>query len=142
MKRILMILTALAICVSASAQTESERLEQKYDLMVSRLGPAGVGVQVVLDQWQKVDSTNAKMLFARFSYLFTKAQTPEVVAKPTKKYLGMEPVLSLKDSLGNDVYYYQENIFDDEDTIEWLKEKYKSDAMAWFKEEHLIEEEE
>lgn len=114
MKRILMILTALAICVSASAQTESERLEQKYDLMVSRLGPAGVGVQVVLDQWQKVDSTNAKMLFARFSYLFTKAQTPEVVAKPTKKYLGMEPVLSLKDSLGNDVYYYQENIFDDE----------------------------
>ena len=102
--------------VSAKEATDIRRefIEQKYDLMVSRLGPAGVGVQVVLDQWQKVDSTNAKMLFARFSYLFTKAQTPEVVAKPTKKYLGMEPVLSLKDSLGNDVYYYQENIFDDE----------------------------
>ena len=26
----------------------------------------------------------------------------------------MEPILSLKDSLGNDIYYYQENIFDDE----------------------------
>lgn len=107
-------LTAMAVCLSAYAQTESERYEQRYDLLVSRLGPAGVGVQVVLDNWQKVDSTNAKMLLGRFSYLFTKAQTVEVAAKPQKKYLGMDPVLSLKDSLGNDVYYYQESIFDDE----------------------------
>ena len=114
MKRIYMILSLLALCVSASAQTESERLEQKYDLLVSRLGPDGVGVQVVLDNWQKVDSTNAKMLLGRFSYFFTKAQEPQVVTKTSKKYLGMDPVLSLKDSLGNDVYYYQENIFDDE----------------------------
>lgn len=114
MKRILMVLSAMAVCLSAYAQTESERYEQRYDLLVSRLGPAGVGVQVVLDSWQKVDSTNTKMLLGRFSYLFTKAQTAQVVAKPEKKYLGMDPVLSLKDSLGNDVYYYQENIFDDE----------------------------
>lgn len=107
-------LTAMAVSLSAYAQTESERYEQRYDLLVSRLGPAGVGVQVVLDNWQKVDSTNAKMLLGRFSYLFTKAQTVEVAAKPQKKYLGMDPVLSLKDSLGNDVYYYQESIFDDE----------------------------
>lgn len=109
-----MVLSAMAVCLSAYAQTESERYEQRYDLLVSRLGPAGVGVQVVLDSWQKVDSTNTKMLLGRFSYLFTKAQTAQVVAKPEKKYLGMDPVLSLKDSLGNDVYYYQENIFDDE----------------------------
>lgn len=114
MKRIFLMLTAMAVCLSAYAQTESERYEQRYDLLVSRLGPAGVGVQVVLDNWQKVDSTNAKMLLGRFSYLFTKAQTVEVAAKPQKKYLGMDPVLSLKDSLGNDVYYYQESIFDDE----------------------------
>lgn len=113
MNRILMILAALAICLPAVAQSQSEQYEQRYDLLVSRVGPAGVGVQVVLDNWEKVDSTNAKMLFGRFSYLFTKAQTPEVVAKPTRKYLGMEPVITLKDSLGNDVYYYQENIFDD-----------------------------
>ena len=109
-----MILSLAALCVSVSAQTESERYEQRYDLLVSRVGPAGVGVQVVLDNWQKVDSTNAKMLLGRFSYLFTKAQTAQVVAKPAKRYLGMEPLVTLKDSLGNDVYYYQENIFDDE----------------------------
>ena len=89
-----MILSLLALCVSVSAQTESERFEQKYDLLVSRLGPAGVGVQVVLDNWQKVDSTNAKMLFGRFSYFFTKAQEPQVVTKPAKKYLGMSLMMN------------------------------------------------
>ena len=28
----------------------------------------------------------------------------------------------------------------DEDTIEWLKDKYEYEAMEWFKENHLIEE--
>lgn len=41
-----------------------------------------------------------------------------------------------------DNMYLWEHIWDDEDTIEWLKDKYESDAMAWFKEQHLIEEEE
>ncbi len=96
------------------AQTESERYEQRYDLLVSRLGPAGIGIETVLNNWEKVDSTNAKMLLGRFSYLFTKAQTPQVVTRPGKKYLGMDPVVSLKDSLGNDIHYFQDNVFDDE----------------------------
>lgn len=40
-----------------------------------------------------------------------------------------------------DEMYLWEYIFDDKDTIEWLKDKYKWQAMEWFKEEHLIEEE-
>lgn len=96
------------------AQTESERYEQRYEMLASRLGPAGVGIETVLDNWAKVDSTNARMLLGRFSYYFTKAQTSEIVTKPQKKYLGMDPLLTLKDSLGNDVYYFQQNVFDDE----------------------------
>jgi tetratricopeptide (TPR) repeat protein len=61
-----------------------------------------------------VDSTDADLLFARFTYLFTKAQTSSVVVKDQKKYLGMEPLFSLKDSLGKDVFYFQEVVFDDE----------------------------
>lgn len=99
---------------AAVAQTESERYEQRYDLLVSKLGPAGVGVETVLDNWAKVDSTNAKLLLGRFNYFFTKAQTSEIVVKPQKRYLGMDPLLTLKDSLGNDVYYFQQNVFDDE----------------------------
>ena len=114
MKKILFAAVALFACALASAQTESERYEQRYDLLVSRLGTAGLGVETILDNWEKVDSANAKMLLGRFSYYFTKAQTTEVVSKPGKKYLGMDPLLTLKDSLGNDVYYYQHSVFDDE----------------------------
>ncbi len=109
-----MALAVLLMHFTAFAQTDSERYEQRYDMLVSKLGPAGIGVETVLNNWEKVDSTNAKMLSGKFSYLFTKAQSSQVVAKPSKKYLGMEPVLSLKDSLGNDVYYFQESLFDDE----------------------------
>lgn len=100
------------LCVVMSAQTVN--YEQRYDLLVSQFGPAGVGVETVLDNWAKSDSTNVKLLTARFRYYFTKAQTSQVVTKPQKKYLGMDPLLSLKDTTGADVYYYQETFFDDE----------------------------
>ncbi len=114
MKKLVVIILTLLSASAAFAQTESEKYEQRYDLLVSRLGAAGIGVETVLNNWEMVDSTNVKMLLGRFSYLFTKAQATQVVAKPSKRYLGMEPVLALKDSLGNDVFYYQENFFDDE----------------------------
>ena len=100
------------LCVAMSAQTVN--YEQRYDLLVSQFGPAGVGVETVLDNWAKADSANVKLLTARFRYYFTKAQTAQVVTKPHKKYLGMDPLLSLKDTTGADVYYYQETFFDDE----------------------------
>lgn len=115
MKKIIMFAAALLLSYTAvMAQTESERYEQRYEMLASRLGPAGIGIETVLDNWAKVDSTNARMLLGRFSYYFTKAQTSEIVTKPQKKYLGMDPLLTLKDSLGNDVYYFQQNVFDDE----------------------------
>lgn len=112
MKKIYLALLAVLTVFTASAQ--SDRFEQKYDLLVSQFGPAGVGVETVLNNWEKVDSTNAKMLLGRFNYLFTKSCTTEVVQKPEKKYLGMEPVLTLKDSTGADIHYYQVDMFDDE----------------------------
>lgn len=114
MKRFLLAAALLMFCQVVLAQTESERYEQRYNMLVSKLGPAGIGVETVLNNWEKVDSTDANMLLGKFSYLFTKAQSSQVVVKPSKKYLGMDPVLTLKDSLGNDQYYYQENLFDDE----------------------------
>ncbi len=115
MKKLILVISAL-VCAfaAASAQTESETLEQRYDMLVSRVGIAGVGVETVLNNWEAVDSTNLKMLLGKFSYYFTKAQTAQVVTKPQKKYLGMEPILALKDTLDNDIYYYQVNVFDDE----------------------------
>jgi tetratricopeptide (TPR) repeat protein len=121
MNRFIVAAAVMLVHFISFAQTESQRYEQRYDMLVSKLGPAGIGVETVLNNWEKVDSTNAKMLLGKFSYIFTKAQSPKVTVKPTKKYLGMEPILSLKDSLGNDVYYYQENVFDDELYAEAMK---------------------
>ena len=113
MKRLIFIAFLLFTSYAVKAQTSS-RYEQRYDLLVSQFGPAGVGIETVLDNWAKVDSTNAKLLQGRFEYLFTKAQTGQVEPRPGKKYLGMDPVLTLKDSLDNDVNYFQINVFDDE----------------------------
>ena len=96
------------------AQNSSEKYEQRYNMLVSQFGLAGVGVETVLDNWAKVDSTNTRLLLARFDMLFTKSQTVRVVMKDQKKYLGMDPVLTLKDSLQRNVYYYQETFYDDE----------------------------
>ena len=110
------ILVAVALCAATllSAQTPSEKYEQRYDMLVSQFGPAGVGVETVLDNWAKVDSTNARLLLARFDLLFAKSQSVSVVMKDSRKYLGMEPVLTFKDSLQRNVYCYQETFFDDE----------------------------
>ena len=113
MRKLIFVTVFMAMTVSAMAQT-AERYRQRYELLVSQFGPAGVGVETVLDNWAKVDSTSADFLFARFSYYFTKAQTTEVVSRPEKKYLGMDPMLTLKDSTGTEVNYYQVNVFDDE----------------------------
>ena len=113
MKKIMTVALSLVCLMSALSAQEKGMYEKKYDLLVSKFGPAGVGIETLLDNWEKEDSTNIRLLYARFDYLFTKAQSSRVVTKAEKKYLGMDPVLSLKDSTGNDVYYYQESVFDD-----------------------------
>ena len=111
MKRFTIMAVCLLAVIELSAQTQ--KFEQRYNLLVSKLGPAGVGIETVLDNWAKVDSTSASFMKARFDYYYSKAQRTEVVKKTTKKYLGMDPLLALKDSLGANVYYYQETFFDD-----------------------------
>lgn len=115
MKRIFAILiSALTAFASAYAQSQSEKFEQRYDLLVRQLGPDGVGVENVLNNWEAADPSNPKMLMGKFTYYFNKARQEKVVTRPEKKYLGMDPLLALKDSTGADVYYYQVPFFDDE----------------------------
>lgn len=123
----LVISAILSLPVLLSAQTS--QFEKRYDLLVSQFGPAGVGVETVLDNWAKVDSTDYKLLLARFDFYFTKAKSSAVVTRPDKKYLGMSPVLTLKDSTGNDVNYYQVDVFDDELYGRAVKEVDKAIAL-------------
>lgn len=106
--------SAALMLLSVAAFAQADKYEQKYNLLVSKFGPAGVGVETILNNWEQADSTDSRMLLGRFNYLFTKAQSGQIVEKKTKKYLGMDPILSLKDSTGTDIYYYQEIFYDDD----------------------------
>lgn len=109
------ILTTLAVILTALQMTaQTQDFERRYNLLVSQVGPAGVGIETLINNWAKADQDNDRMLTARFHYYLTKAQSTEVVTRQTKKYLGMDPVLTLKDSTGADVFYFQVLVYDDE----------------------------
>ena len=88
--------------------------ERKYNILVERVGLSGVGVETLLDNWAKAEQDNPAMLAAKFNFWLTKGQGSEVVAKSQKKYLGQDPVITLKDSTGTDVHYFEVLRYDDE----------------------------
>lgn len=99
--------------VSLENEAASERYSQRYDLLVSKLGPAGVGIENLLDNWEKADPDNKKLILAKYSYYLSKSQTTGIINLPRKKYLGNEPLFSLKDSTGNSVNYFEDITYDD-----------------------------
>lgn len=119
MKR-LMISAALLLVTMVSMAQGSDFL-RKYNILVERVGPAGVGVETLLDNWAKAEPDNADMLGARFYYYIAKGRDTEVIARNEKKYLGLSPVLTLKDSTGRDVHYYEVVKYDEPLFAEALK---------------------
>ena len=116
MKRKMMLLAAMAgLTLSAGAQTMTqEEYIRRYNNLTARVGASGVGVETLLDKWEADLPEDLEMLTARMLYYYDKCQHSEVVRKDQKRFLGEQPALTLKDSLGNDVYYFQEIFYDDE----------------------------
>lgn len=115
MKRyVLNLLLALLPAVSVYAQTTAAQFAERYNLLVSKLGPTGVGIETLLDKWAAAYPDDIDMLIGKFSYYYSKSQSSSVVQKDQAKYLGEKPILSLKDTLGHDVNYFQETFYDDE----------------------------
>ena len=116
MKRILVTLfAALALTLSLSAQTSSqEDYLRRYNNLVARVGAAGVGVETLVDKWiaDYPEDTSARL--AQFSFWYTKAQSPKVIQLPQDRYLGREPLLPMKDSLGRVNNYFEDVDFEDE----------------------------
>ncbi len=99
-----------------SAQDKTTRKEyfDRYQLLVSKLGVNGVGVETVLQRWGKDYPDDTDMLLGKFSYYLAKSQTTSIEVRDAAKYLGNAPALTLKDSLGRDVNYFQVVSYDDE----------------------------
>ena len=102
-KKLLVLIMAACACLTLSAQDSSEAFMSRYDALVKRVGYSGVGVETLLDRWEKAFPEDPDMLIARFNYYLEKSASTRVVAKPQDRFLGAKPVLTLKDSLGVDV---------------------------------------
>ncbi|MBO5942228.1 MAG: hypothetical protein J6Q63_02950 [Bacteroidales bacterium] len=105
---------AAALVLLLPSVAPAQDFERKYNLLVERVGPSGVGVGTLLENWAEAQPDNDKMLTAKFNFWLTKGQGTEVVARSQKKYLGMDAMLALKDSTGADVYYFEVLKYDDE----------------------------
>lgn len=112
MRKIAYIFTALLLSFLASAQTSD--YQRRYSMLLDRVGFAGVGMETLIENWSKAEPDNPEMLQARFYFCFVKAQSTEVVKRSESKYLGQAPLLSLPDSTGANVYYYEVLKYDDE----------------------------
>ena len=64
MKKILLLILSV-LPVVAAAQSQTEKYAKRYELLVSKFGPAGIGIETLLDSWAAVDSTDVDMLVAR-----------------------------------------------------------------------------
>ena len=114
MKRFLTLFLALALPLTLLAQTPQEDYVRRYNNLISRVGPAGLGVETLLDRWAEEYPDDIQQLLARFSFWFTKAQTTNVIQLPQDRYLGREPLLPMKDSLGRKNNYFEDTVYDDE----------------------------
>ena len=116
MKRILsLLLVALALPLSLSAQTSSpEDYVRRYNNLTARVGADGVGVETLLEKWAQDYPDDPQQLLARFAFSFSKAQTTQVIQLPQDRYLGREPLLPMKDSLGRKNNFFEDTVFDDE----------------------------
>ena len=114
MKRFLTLLVALVLPLSLLAQTTQEDYIRRYNNLVNRVGPAGVGVETLLDKWAEAYPDDLQQLLARFSFWFDKGQTSNVIQLPQDRYLGREPLVPLTDSLGRKNNYFEDIVYEDE----------------------------
>ena len=114
MKRFLTLLVALVLPLSLLAQTTQEDYIRRYNNLVNRVGPAGVGVDTLLDKWAEAYPDDLQQLLARFSFWFNKGQTSNVIQLPQDRYLGREPLVPLTDSLGRKNNYFEDIVYEDE----------------------------
>ena len=113
MKRLILLALAL-FALTARAQTPQEDYLRRYNNLVERVGPAGLGVETLIDKWEADYPDDIQPLLARFSFCFARSQSTELIQLDRDRYLGQDPVLPLKDSLGRRCNWFQDYHYDDE----------------------------
>ena len=113
MRKTVTIIAAALLCIAAAAQTPEE-FRRMYERQTAVAGPSGLGVKAVLESWEKAYPTDTAMFEAVFAYNISKGRGTKVVHKPGRTYLGKKPLLSLQDSTGVTVNYFEVPVYDEE----------------------------
>lgn len=110
------ILTAILLLAAsaAAAQTTPEGFKAAYERQKAAVGLTGLGVKPILESWNAAFPNDTLMLEAVFTYNLAKGRGTTVVVRKEKKYLGREPVLSLRDSTGKMNYYFELPVYDED----------------------------
>ena len=114
MKRTLCILALLFSFMGAWAQTSQEDFLRRYNNLIERVGPAGVGVETLIDRWAQAYPDDPQQLLARFSFCFTKSRTSVVIIRDTDRYLGAAPLIASTDSTGHKRNFFEDYDYDDD----------------------------
>ena len=116
MKRTLLLFLTLALPLLSSAQETLSQTEflRRYNNLVERVGPAGLGVETLLNKWQAAWPEDAQQYVARFRFGFARCRSSHVEELPVDKYLGQAPLLPITDSLGKKHNYFEVYDFDDD----------------------------
>ena len=120
----------MLLCLAAAAQGSSEAFKARYDRQVRMVGAAGVGVESILDSWEAEIPDDPLLHECRYKYWMAKSFSTEIIPHSGRKYLGNEPVLTLKDSTGADVHYFEDNVFVDSLFTEAMLAVDKAVALA------------
>lgn len=122
MKRLILSIAMIAVCAAAAAQTTAEEFQARYERLVRNVGYSGVGVETMIDRWQEAFPDDAGAVIARFNYYFHKGESAEMVSRGSaRKYLGNAPAITLKDAEGQDVNYFEETFYDEENFGEAMR---------------------
>ena len=99
MKRFL-ILILLGSSLLAGAQNTRQDYLRRYNNLVDRVGPNGVGVETLLDNWAADFPDDDQQMVARFAFCYARSQSNQVIELDKDRYLGNAPILPMTDSLG------------------------------------------
>lgn len=113
MKRVLTVVILMLAAVVSMAQT-ADAFRSQCERQMRVAGVAGPGVETVLDKWAAAYPDDPAMLEARFNYYLAKSQSERVLPLVGKKrFLGEEPLFTLRDSTGAPVPYFRVPEYDD-----------------------------
>lgn len=113
MRHLIAITAAMLLAIAAWGQTDAAGFKARYDRQVKAVGAAGVGVETILDRWEAAFPDDPAMFEGRYKYYLAKSMSSTVISRDRNRYLGKEPVLSLKDSTGKDVFFFEDRVFED-----------------------------